>query len=409
MTTSFRKTAQRAAAPIACILLLAGCNIFNPTGSGKTSDLGNNAKLIEAENLLRDKENSKAAQLYREVIESDSTKSKAYFGLAKAQLRMHDVDAPYVLEFIKTFDENGEQHPFLTATKHMRTVDENQIAGIELAHATLGVLARRDTLQQRFELDGTVARGYSASDYPLSDRIITYSRISLDIELLAASKVFNDLSKISVGIETCVPFVDQDCDLGEATLFKDAIEDTALQDSVNQILERITANLDELEFLSLDMLNANHEGVIGNIPDSSQQDYDPSVIQATVDSLKTTVAYYRFQDRKDNDGDGCVDEEILDGKDNDGDGLKDEDLRATAFDFFDNDRNGTADDDGEALGPDDVLGFIAAFRAAGKIGPEFANLLVRNAIVTDDGTAYPLARRQELVGACWWNYTSLDM
>jgi hypothetical protein len=38
------------------------------------------------------------------------------------------------------------------------------------------------------------------------------------------------------------------------------------------------------------------------------------------------------QDKKDNDGDGCVDEEVLDGKDNDGDSLIDEDPRHSYLD-----------------------------------------------------------------------------
>jgi hypothetical protein len=39
------------------------------------------------------------------------------------------------------------------------------------------------------------------------------------------------------------------------------------------------------------------------------------------------ASFYAVSDGKDNDGDGCVDEEVADGYDNDGDGLVDEDVR----------------------------------------------------------------------------------
>ena len=49
-----------------------------------------------------------------------------------------------------------------------------------------------------------------------------------------------------------------------------------------------------------------------------------------IDNLEA-VSFYLIGDRMDNDGDGCVDEEILDGEDNDNDGLVDEDLRIVSL------------------------------------------------------------------------------
>ena len=405
MMTSFRKSASAAAALAAGCLLLAGCNLFNPTGGHKASDLNDSAKLIEAENLLRDKKDSKAAQLYREVIESDSTRSKAYFGLAKAQLRMHDVGADYVLEFVQTFDDANGKNPFLAATRHMRKVDPEKMAGIELAHGTLSKLARRDTLQARYLETGVPAEGYKDADYPLTDGVVRYARVELDMQLLGATQLFWEISRVTDGMDECVPFVDPACDLSQSRLFQAAVADTGLRDTANMVVDAIARHLDEIGNLSIDMLNASRDGVIG--VDSTMADMGTSVIQATVDTMKTFASFYRLQNRLDDDGDGCADEEILDGKDNDGDGLVDEDLRTTLVDFFDNDRNGTADDSGEKLS-DDTLRYHGEFLAAGKIGHEYRNLTVRNAVALDkDGSAYPLAKRRELIGSCWWNVESL--
>ena len=225
------------------------------------------------------------------------------------------------------------------------------------------------------------------------------------MQLLGATQLFWEISRVSDGMDECVPFVDPACDLSQSKLFQSAIADTGLRDTANMVIGAIARHLDEIGNLSVDMLNASRDGVIG--VDSTMADMGTSVIQSTVDTMKTFASFYRLQNRQDDDGDGCADEEILDGKDNDGDGLVDEDLRTTLADLFDNDRNGTADDSREKLS-DDTLRYYADFWAAGKIGPEYRNLTVRNAIVLDeDGSAYPLDKRRELVGACWWNVESL--
>ncbi len=52
---------------------------------------------------------------------------------------------------------------------------------------------------------------------------------------------------------------------------------------------------------------------------------DPAEIRDFINNSARIVNYYWYDDDKDNDGDGRVDEEIIDGIDNDGDGLVDED------------------------------------------------------------------------------------
>jgi hypothetical protein len=63
---------------------------------------------------------------------------------------------------------------------------------------------------------------------------------------------------------------------------------------------------------------------------------DGSKTWAQLDTFTQTrgqeVSFYKGADLKDNDGDGCVDEEIIDGYDNDGDGFVDEDFRTGLLD-----------------------------------------------------------------------------
>jgi hypothetical protein len=68
--------------------------------------------------------------------------------------------------------------------------------------------------------------------------------------------------------------------------------------------------------------------------------------------LGNSVTFYQMADKIDNDGDGCIDEELRDGIDNDGDGIIDEDTKFDPFnarDSFDNDQNGQIDEGDELI------------------------------------------------------------
>jgi hypothetical protein len=54
--------------------------------------------------------------------------------------------------------------------------------------------------------------------------------------------------------------------------------------------------------------------------------FDPNELQTLFKNIKTAAEHYQMDDNRDNDGDGRVDEEILNGLDDDGDGLVDEDV-----------------------------------------------------------------------------------
>lgn len=60
-------------------------------------------------------------------------------------------------------------------------------------------------------------------------------------------------------------------------------------------------------------------------------------VKKFIQDAGSLVVIFKVFDREDNDGDGCVDEELLDGIDNDGDGRADEDSRG-APDTVDNPR-----------------------------------------------------------------------
>jgi hypothetical protein len=77
-------------------------------------------------------------------------------------------------------------------------------------------------------------------------------------------------------------------------------------------------------------------------------------VNEMIASMGDAVLFYQFGDGLDNDGDGCIDEEIIDEKDNDLDGFVDEDARVVPLglpDNIDNDHNGKMDPYNAQLNP----------------------------------------------------------
>jgi hypothetical protein len=100
------------------------------------------------------------------------------------------------------------------------------------------------------------------------------------------------------------------------------------------------------------------------LPGSTDQVGDSAIgqVKKFIQDAGSTVVLYKVFDKSDNDGDGCVDEELLDGIDNDGDGRVDEDSRGapdTAGNVFYRAEKDLADNDGDgkldALDPDEGL------------------------------------------------------
>ena len=66
------------------------------------------------------------------------------------------------------------------------------------------------------------------------------------------------------------------------------------------------------------------EKLLSSLAEETKDTDDPAKLSKTMNVLSSQMS---FSDMIDDDGDGCIDEEIYDGEDNDGDGEVDEDLR----------------------------------------------------------------------------------
>ncbi len=375
-------------------LLLAACNVFNPSGEG---DAGGSvdAQLTEGENFFRAQNYSAALESFESAIKADSSNSLAYYGYAKAVMRKYNVNASSMLTEVSKA-QAGTGVPFIGAGDAAIT---NYLQATSRARKALNSLTLRDTLTKWYyytldsnskaalkdplrlkriaamekywataELAG--AKGfYKKSQFPLSDLKMGYEKIIADfgfIELIYAITHLRDLngdniinSKDNLLKSLTFSTGGGGFKVENLAAIADSLKnDTVGQQQLNALIQNVSSGLGSASKV-LDLLGPALTGMIpGGDSASGSPDLSQKVSQnmdSVITSLGNAVTFYQFGDKKDNDGDGCIDEEILDGKDNDADGFIDEDARIIPDDLVDNDHNGKINDPFTKLDPDEVF------------------------------------------------------
>jgi hypothetical protein len=198
--------------------------------------------------------------------------------------------------------------------------------------------------------------------------------------------------------------------------------DTASRDQLNNLIQNVSSGLGSASKV-LDLLGS---AVTGKVPGASDSlSSDPGLTEkvtenmdSVITSLGNAVTFYQFGDMKDNDGDGCIDEEVMDGKDNDGDSFTDEDARIVETDLADNDHNLIIDDSFLKLDPDEklvsgVLGYTS--KSTFIKGTKYSDKATRLSVQADSldrksstelkgfyKTKLDAAKKD--IGGCWNNY-----
>ncbi len=436
---------------------LVGCNMFNPSGEG---DAGNSAdaQLTSGENYFRQQDYLDAFDAYAKAIDQDSTNSLAYYGYAKSAMRYWDVNASTLLSEVKKAQDNSGV-PFITSDNWTTT---RYLQGTSKARKALGIMTLRDTLTRWYDytLDSNAStarkdplrsqriafmndyfakadKGYTGyyrkNQFPLSDLKMGSDKVVADfgfVELIYAVTHLRDLD----GNDT---IDDRDNLLKKLTFsvgaggFKvDNLQNIAAdlntdsnRTAVNNLIQNVSSGLGSaskvLNLLGNSLPVGGASDSLNNNPDLKQK--VTQNMDSVITSMGDAVTFYQFGDGKDNDGDGCIDEEILDGKDNDGDGFVDEDARintvAPYLDAVDNDHNGkgansfTDPDPGEALDDNAQLIFTTKSNfikgekykdKAFKVKVQADSIATRTVLRPEDKDMLDSAKKY--IGGCWNNY-----
>jgi hypothetical protein len=384
---NFKKLSTLAAA--AGAILLVGCNLFNPNGAEESSCDSGNAEcyITLGQSLIQQKNFSAAMNAYSTAMAIDSSKSEAYLGYATAVTFKYNMQLGSLLDDMQAASNSNP-------TAFIEHDDAVLTSRLQMSSEVVKVLARladrdsltrwyqylTDTTQQSkdpyFTARKTFITNYlaahpsgsrSATQFPLTDRkkkfennVFQYAPHLLLYTILHTydldgNNIFTESDR---AMRTLLSSTGSG--LGDITELAEQMKtDTVLQQSVNNKILELQSGLGGIsELLTLFNVGADGADTLGAQAQSQKQ------IDSAITSLGGTLVFYQFGDKIDNDGDGCIDEEIPDQKDNDGDGFVDEDARVLTgngilvgptatgpADSVDNDRNGRKDaaDAGENL------------------------------------------------------------
>jgi hypothetical protein len=403
--------------------------------------------VARGDSCYRERRFADAIAAYDTALLQDSSRSRAYYGSARAALMLHGVSGLDLLADLQATNDNPTQFAFLN---HPDSILTQRLSGGGAALRMLRRLVDRDTLTRWWKYaDDTVTAQESADpqyavrrafmldyfekashgdvgyrkreSFPLSDLKLPRENILTDmttLELMWAITRIYDLDR------------NDTIDARDSLMRKLQLGSGGIKvDSLAGDLENDTAATTNLN----DLIKGIQPGSLIDLiryPDSGSGGTSPNVDSLIV-SLGDAILFYQFGDKIDNDGDGCIDEEILDGKDNDLDGFVDEDARVISSnkpDGVDNDRDGTVDGAGEGtVGVEGnasqpwLLGFVNAYATANpgspfvKIRKDDATIALRIAVQKDSlATRSPselagpykakLDSAKALVGGCWRSY-----
>lgn len=391
------------------------CNLFNPTSSG---DVPNNKEALvsEAFSAYRDAKYEDALENFDKALKKDSTLSEAYLGAVKAIMGKHNINVFTMIEEVRLAQK--DQIPFMNLSGQEL---ENYQTMIAKSLPYIRELIKRDTLTPP-----------KNNKYLYSDKKITFSQIA------AGYSIFEMAESLLKFRKTAVQFnlnISKNSETGKLSidleeLYNSSLENpenldlvntsiAELQNDIQNFTQNILPSIEEFTDLSIFTGESSSESVTKEI-------------EATTSEIQAQISFFLINDNMDNDGDGCIDEEIFDKKDNDGDGLVDEDLRLTLLDRLsldsdseeyyvitaitpdgkDHDMDKTVDGEPEltfAVKAEDRIeskNFLLQF-ANEKSFSNSDSLELKHNVASDTLKAsiqYDLKWRKKNIGGCWVNY-----
>ena len=428
-----------------CIVMaigLSSCNIFNPTEKVNASD--DDAKALTYEGYLRyqKSEFSEARKYFEKAIMADSSYSEAWFGLAKTVLNQQKGLSIFdLLSYAKPVDGESSADAFLNMDDD---VAKDLKVKIDSVLHYLIPFIDRDT-------SGRTDKRIQLKDFANSYSILQMTKLALtvrDVRLNLAALFPTDYANGTMNVNwSAIDTLERELLIETVeTLAAAAVTLNSDPETTQMIIKEYVPGADTL---SEDTLKLATEIFSNQIISMNEK------IQNTEER---TSVFLLVGNHHDDDGDGCVDEEVFDELDNDGDGESDDDLRenntthrymmeafgkpgiepimvkeAVFIDHYqglDIDGNGITSendsDEWEFAVPNVIDRYAtsnAKFRFADKIrfvglsgnGPwsqdVIDSLIARKELIRNDTDinhiTYNLADRQRMVGGCWLNYDQI--
>ncbi|MCQ2106322.1 MAG: tetratricopeptide repeat protein [Fibrobacter sp.] len=297
---------------LTCTLGLVSCNIFNPTEDVNIKS--DDAAALTYEGYLHYQKNeyTLAREYFEKAIAADSSYSEAWYGRAKAALNMQP--GLNIFELLSYAKNDGGENNAMTTFSNMDEEEAKLLAkGIDSVFYFLDPFVKRE---REGKTDGHVKFSQFSGSYSILK--MAQSGLMLRGSMMDISNLLIfDGQNISVNVNAIIESVENFTEVMDVA---DELIDALVEnpDLAYNVLESVYPEVAE-NFTSTGIVNALKLAQGG--------------MEATNSTMKQfgaeRAAVFVAGNSMDDDGDGCVDEEVMDGYDNDGDGEIDEDSRPT--------------------------------------------------------------------------------
>lgn len=291
------------------LVVLGGCNLYNPSGKGDPDT--DQEWIDQGEAQLRDLDFVGAQRSFGKVLAHDSSSTAAWVGYGKA-VAARNLDMSLLLR--EALESQRENRKPLWDTSFTLAQKDSAYRGLTPVRNVLETWARLDSLgrasmppRNRLER-GLIAIAHSMLSLWDSNND---GRIDRDGDALAIALFGNLSAKDNTGMGF-VPFLQSN----QFSLDSNGIPDT-------------TGEVDSVKVREYNALLSRTDTEFRTIASLATQDTAMAAIYSGISGQNPqALAMFEVANVEDDDLDGCADEEIIDYRDNDGDGLIDEDTRA---------------------------------------------------------------------------------
>jgi hypothetical protein len=446
---------------------------------------------IDAENAFRRGDYKGAYEICSKMVAEDSTISFGYHGMAKAKLGERGINIADILGYVDIGENEtgGTNYKFAFLDSTVK-FQNNILQAMKNVSAALAPLDRRDSLTYLYEFhqrsindknfdttfiitvkdtldDGEVkettkpvtlterlgdfrkifcnATG-TCQGFPLSDREIKgsyFRNFLLMSQMIRTPLEFSDSNKDGCIAKRGITGTDHPDKREEWKNWGCSSADYAYDfsgsvrmENGKLILDMSDITEDEAEDLNnqIDSFSGDMDEVI-SIMDALGMNSGSGDLKGDIEKYKANAVFYKVGTGIDEDGDGCIEEDILDGQDNDGDGLSNSNARAVDSDPINNSMSEDPSDNdtisfpapvyisnrkGEtcsienhnpssctALWGDTITKMATVIKFTQKPDYWTTNNTALKLLIAQDTICPPthdLKYRQEHVGGCWPNY-----
>jgi hypothetical protein len=467
--------------------------------SDNSSDDSIKSLRIDAENAFRRGDYKKAYEICSRIVDQDSSVSFGYHGMAKAGFGERGINIADILSYIETKenDEGETKYQFAFLDSSVK-YQNNIFQATKKVSAALAPIDKRDSLTSHYEFHQRGLKGFdslftikvknadgteTSERVPLAERFRdfrnTFCNAAGDCSDTNIAKTpfplvdreykgdyFRPFLLISHMVKSLLDFYDSDhngCIAKRGVKGIDYPGDAewaswgcstsnAFDPSVGLRIEngKLIIDMKNITEDDAEALNDKIDGFSGDINEvvdimdalgmGSSND-----LKGDVGNFKGYSSFYKIGTGVDEDGDGCIEEDILDGQDNDGDGIKNGNARIArgvinhsmygsnpeSLENINNPINDTMQLDAPVyisnrkgvtrqdckdnfnlsscteLWGDSVTQKVTVVRFTQEPGYWTSNNMAHKLAIAQDTACpprYSLEQRVELIGGCWPNY-----